>query len=110
MFTTVAPPDIESPSQPQNLASPGQTGSTIDLVWDAATDNWALPSTTSTGMAPWSGAMGVAVYNIYRDGTLVGSESEPSHTATGLTPGTSYVWTPRITSANGSPWPSAPAC
>ena len=93
MFTTVAPPDIESPSQPQNLASPGQTGSTIDLVWDAATDN-----------------VGVAVYNIYRDGTLVGSESEPSHTATGLTPGTSYVWTPRITSANGSPWPSAPAC
>jgi len=72
-FTTVAPPDTEPPSQPQNLSSPAQTGTTVDLVWDASTDN-----------------VGVSYYNIYRDGELVASESSPNHTAVGLTPATSY--------------------
>ncbi|UCC48789.1 MAG: fibronectin type III domain-containing protein [Gemmatimonadota bacterium] len=72
-FTTVAAPDTEPPSQPQNLTSPSQTGTTVDLVWDASTDN-----------------VGVSHYNIYRDGELVGSESSTNHTAVGLTPATSY--------------------
>ncbi len=72
-FTTVPPPDVTPPSQPQNLASPAQTGTTVDLVWDASTDD-----------------VGVSFYNIYRDGVGVGSESSTNHTATGLTPATSY--------------------
>jgi chitodextrinase len=72
-FTTVGPPDTEPPSQPQNLTSPSQTGTTVDLVWDAATDN-----------------VGVTHYNIYRDGGFISSESSTNHTAVGLTPATSY--------------------
>ncbi|UCC71572.1 MAG: right-handed parallel beta-helix repeat-containing protein [Gemmatimonadota bacterium] len=72
-FTTVAAPDTEPPSQPQNLSSPAQTGTTVDLVWDASTDN-----------------VGVSFYRIYRDGVEVASESSTNHTAVGLTPATSY--------------------
>lgn len=72
-FTTVPPPDETPPSQPQNLSSPAQTGTTIDLVWDASTDD-----------------VGVTSYNIYRDGVLVGNESNTTHTATGLDPATAY--------------------
>ncbi len=72
-FTTVAAPDTEPPSQPQNLTSPSQTGTTVDLVWDASTDN-----------------VGVSHYNIYQDGFFIGSESSTNHTATDLTPATSY--------------------
>ena len=73
VFKTVAPPDTIPPSQPQNLRSPAQTGSTIDLLWDASTDN-----------------VGVSFYKIYRDGALVAGESSTNHTAVGLTPGTYY--------------------
>ncbi len=72
-FTTVPPPDIEPPIQPQNLTSPAQTGTTIDLLWDATTDN-----------------VGVSFYNIYRDDVQIASESSTNHTAVGLTPATSY--------------------
>jgi parallel beta-helix repeat protein len=72
-FTTVSPPDTLPPSQPQNLRSLSQTGSTIDLLWDASTDN-----------------VGVSFYRIYRDGSPIASESSPNHTAVGLLPGTSY--------------------
>ena len=73
VFTTVALPDTEPPSQPQNLTSPARTSTTIDLLWDASTDN-----------------VGVSSYNIYRDDVLVASESSTNHTAVGLTPETSY--------------------
>ena len=72
-FTTVAPPDTEPPTPPQSLSSPAQTGSTIDLLWDASTDN-----------------VGVSFYKIYRDGAPIASESSTNHTAVGLTSATSY--------------------
>jgi parallel beta-helix repeat protein len=72
-FTTAAAPDVTPPSQPQNLSSPAQTGTTIDLVWDPSTDN-----------------VGVSYYNIYRDGEVVASESSTNHTAVGLVPATTY--------------------
>jgi hypothetical protein len=72
VFTTV-PPDTIPPSQPQNLTSPAQTSSTIDLIWEASTDN-----------------VGVSFYNIYCGSTLIVSESSTNHTAVGLAPGTSY--------------------
>jgi hypothetical protein len=73
VFTTVAPPDTIPPSQPQNLRSPAQFPTTINLLWDAAADN-----------------VGVSFYNIYRDGVVVASESSTNHTAVGLTPSTRY--------------------
>jgi parallel beta-helix repeat protein len=72
-FTTVAAPDTEPPLPPQNLSSPAQTGTTIDLLWDASTDN-----------------VGVSFYNIYRDDVQIASESSTNHTAVGLSPATSY--------------------
>jgi chitodextrinase len=73
VFTTVPPPDTISPSPPLNLRSPAQTNSTIDLLWDASTDN-----------------VGVVFYKIHRDGVVVATESSTNHTAVGLNPATSY--------------------
>jgi chitodextrinase len=72
-FMTLAPPDVDPPSQPQNLTSPAKTSNTVDLVWDASTDN-----------------VGVSFYNIYRDGVVVASESATNHTVVGLAPETAY--------------------
>jgi hypothetical protein len=33
------PPDTEAPGSPANLRSPAQTGTTIELAWDASTDD-----------------------------------------------------------------------
>jgi hypothetical protein len=85
VFTSADPPDIIPPSRPQNLGSPAQTGTTIDLVWDASTDN-----------------VGVTHYNIYRDGVVVASESSTNHTAVGLTPATSYEFRVSAVDAAGN--------
>jgi hypothetical protein len=74
-FTTIALPDDEPPSQPQNLNSPSQTGSTIDLTWDGSTDN-----------------VGVVQYNVYRDSSLVASVGETSLTDSGLSLETQYTY------------------
>jgi chitodextrinase len=87
-FTTVAAPDTIPPNQPEDLSSPAQTGSTIDLLWDASTDN-----------------VGVSFYNIYRDGVVVASESSTNHTAVGLTPGTSYDFQVSAVDAAGNESP-----
>jgi len=87
-FTTVAAPDTIPPTQPEDLSSPAQTGSTIDLLWDVSTDN-----------------VGVSFYNIYRDGVVVASESSTNHTAIGLTPGTSYDFEVSAVDAAGNESP-----
>ena len=71
--------DTTPPSVPRNLAASNPTGSTIDLNWDASTDN--------------SGT--VAGYKIYDDSdnslmdTVTGSTST---TISGLSPNTSYTF------------------
>ena len=72
-FTTVAAPDTQPPSRPENLRSSAQTSTTVDLLWDPSSDN-----------------EGVSFYNVYRDNALVASESSANHTAVGLTAATSY--------------------
>jgi len=65
-------PDLEKPSTPQNLGSPAQTGTTIELAWDAATDN-----------------VGVTGYRVYGpNGTT--DVTGTSHVETGLAPNTTY--------------------
>lgn len=73
--------DITPPSVPQGLASPSQTASTVSLTWNASTDN--------------AGGSGVAGYDVYRNGALVGSTSATSYTDTGLAASTSYSYTVR---------------
>ena len=72
-FTETAAPDTEAPTAPTNLVSSNITSNTVDLSWDASTDN-----------------VGVTEYEIYQDGGLITSVSTTSHTVTGLTPLTNY--------------------
>ena len=82
-FETVAPPsspelepepapepDLEPPSQPGSLSSPAQTVATVDLTWDASTDNVAVVS-----------------YNIYREGVVVASSPSGAISAVGMSVG-----------------------
>ena len=71
--------DTVAPSVPTGLEAGTGTTTSIPLRWTASTDN--------------SGGSGVAGYDVYRAGTLVGSSTTPSYTATGLAAGTSYVFT-----------------
>ena len=73
--------DTTPPSVPQGLVSPSQTASTVSLSWSASTDN--------------SGGSGVAGYDVYRNGTLVGSTSATSYTDTGLAASTTYSYAVR---------------
>ncbi|MDQ0374554.1 cellulase family glycosylhydrolase [Cellulomonas humilata] len=71
--------DTVAPSVPTGLEAGTGTTTSIPLRWNASTDS--------------SGGSGVAGYDVYRAGTLVGSSTTPSYTATGLAAGTSYVFT-----------------
>ena len=75
--TTVALSDV-APSTPTGLASSAQTDSSISLTWTASTAN--------------SGG-NVAGYDIYRNGTLVGTSTSTSYTDTALSASTSYTYT-----------------
>ena len=72
-----APPagDTISPSAPTNLAASGATQNSVDVGWNAATDN-----------------VGVVGYGLYRNGDSTGSTTSTSTTFTGLACGTSYTF------------------
>src|SRR5687768_6015139 len=67
---TSTPGDTTAPSVPGGLASPSQTTSSITLSWSASTDN--------------AGGSGVAGYDVYRNGALVGSPTATGYTDNGL--------------------------
>jgi fibronectin type 3 domain-containing protein len=80
---TLPPPDVTPPTAPSDLtASPGGPDK-IELSWTAADD-------------PESG---VAIYNIYRDGSLAGSINNTSYSDTGLDPSTLYSY--EVSAVNG---------
>ena len=78
---TASSNDTTPPSVPGGLASPSKTATTVNLAWSAATDN--------------SGGSGVAGYDVYRNGSLVGSPSATQYTDGGLTASTAYSYTVR---------------
>lgn len=67
--------DNVPPTAPTNLTAVAASSSQINLNWTAATDN-----------------VGVAGYNIYRDGNLVGTSSSNTYSDAGLSPATSYSY------------------
>ncbi len=75
---TAVNPDTTAPSVPAGLSSPSQTSSSISLSWSASTDN--------------AGGSGVAGYDVYRNGTMVGSPAGTSFTDSGLTAATNYSY------------------
>lgn len=77
--------DVTAPSAPMHLHSMGETETSIDLMWRAATDD-----------------VGVTGYRVYRDGQLVRSTSATRVMDTGLTAGTEYRYTVRALDAAGN--------
>jgi chitodextrinase len=77
--------DTTPPSAPTNLHAGTTTSSTVPLSWTASTDN-----------------VGVAGYDVYRNGSLVGSSTTTSFTDTGLTASTQYSYTVKARDAAGN--------
>ncbi|TDP97775.1 GH12 family glycosyl hydrolase domain-containing protein [Labedaea rhizosphaerae] len=77
--------DTTPPSVPANLAVTGTTSSSASLSWPASTDN-----------------VGVTGYDVYRNGTRVGSTPSTSYTDAGLAATTAYTYTVRARDAAGN--------
>jgi chitodextrinase len=72
---TSVPPDNQAPSVPGGLTGSAVSSSEIGLAWTASTDD-----------------VGVAGYQIYRDGVLVHTTPSTSYTDSGLTALTAYSY------------------
>ncbi|MFI2432951.1 glycoside hydrolase family 6 protein [Streptomyces sp. NPDC018693] len=79
------PDDITAPTAPAGLTATARTASSVSLSWAAATDD-----------------VGVTGYDVYRDGTRVGSSAGTTFTDTGLSAATSYAYTVRARDAAGN--------
>lgn len=79
--------DNEAPGAPSGLSVGQTTDTTVDLAWSATVDN-----------------IGVTKYEIYQNGALleVVSGSTLSHTANGLSPGTTYRFMVKARDAAGN--------
>ena len=84
-FTDGGSDDTEAPTAPTNLASSNVTESSVDLTWDASSDN-----------------VGVDHYTIFKDGSSVGTTSNTSYSVTGLSAATTYTFTVKAEDAAGN--------
>ncbi|WP_240343979.1 lytic polysaccharide monooxygenase [Paenibacillus sp. SYP-B3998] len=73
--TPPMPVDTQAPTVPYNVQSGSQTDASVALAWSASTDN-----------------VGVVKYDVYRNGGLVGTVTQPSYTDTGLAANTPYSY------------------
>lgn len=69
-------PDTEAPSVPSGLSASNITNSSATISWNASTDN-----------------VEVTGYDVFRDGSFLGSVTGTSYSATGLSAATTYVFT-----------------
>jgi glucose/arabinose dehydrogenase/phosphatidylethanolamine-binding protein (PEBP) family uncharacterized protein len=83
--TLPAPPDNEPPSVPGNLRSTGKTATSVDLAWNASTDN-----------------VKVTGYEIHRDGAAAGTADSTSTTIAGLKANTAYKFKVRAFDLKGN--------
>ncbi|NOQ25922.1 MAG: T9SS type A sorting domain-containing protein [Bacteroidales bacterium] len=68
-------PDTQAPTAPTNLSSSNITETSLSLSWTASTDN-----------------VGVTAYDVYQNGSLLGSVTGTSGDITGLTAATTYAY------------------
>jgi chitodextrinase len=78
-------PDTEAPSIPANITASNIGETTVTLNWTASTDN-----------------VGVSAYDVYRNGTLIGSTAFTNFNVSGLTVNTTYTFTVRAKDAAGN--------
>jgi subtilisin family serine protease len=83
--TTATPPDTEAPTTPTSLVSSSITQTSFTLAWNAATDN-----------------VGVTGYDVYQNGSSIGSVTGTSANITGLTASTTYAMTVKAKDAAGN--------
>jgi len=83
--TTASGEDTEAPTAPTNLASSNVTETSVDLSWDASSDN-----------------VGVDHYTVFQDGSSIGTTSNTSYSVTGLTAATTYTFTVKAEDAAGN--------
>ncbi len=74
--STTATPDTLPPSVPSLLKTTAITSTSISLAWTASTDN-----------------VGVTGYNVFRNGTQIGTSATASYSDTGLTVNAAYSYT-----------------
>jgi PKD repeat protein len=77
--------DITAPATPAAPTLTSRTPSSVTLSWPATTDN-----------------VGVTQYQVYRNGTAVGTTTSLSYTDSGLAAGTSYSYSVRARDAAGN--------
>ncbi|MCF6364227.1 MAG: hypothetical protein L3J88_12975 [Gammaproteobacteria bacterium] len=85
-------PEDAAPTMPGNLRALPASSSEIVVVWDASTDD-----------------KGVAGYNVYRNGTLVGTTPYPVYRDTGLAAKTNYSYTVEAIDGRGQVSAKTPA-
>jgi hypothetical protein len=78
-------PDTQAPTVPANLTASNIANTSLDLSWDASTDN-----------------TGVTGYDVYQDGASIGSPTSTTYSVSGLTANTSYSFTVRAKDAAGN--------
>jgi len=79
------PPDTVPPTVPTGVTSLGTTPSSVFLSWTASSDN-----------------VGVAGYDVYRNGTPIGTIFQPPYADTILAPYTAYTYTINAYDAAGN--------
>jgi len=80
-----AGPDTEAPTIPTNLTASNITDTTVDLAWNASTDN-----------------VGVTGYDVYEGANLLGTVTVTNASVTGLTAATQYSFSVRARDAAGN--------
>ncbi|MGO4183788.1 DNRLRE domain-containing protein [Paenibacillus sp. TAF43_2] len=83
--TSPETPDTQAPTVPTDLTAAAVSSSQINLSWTAASDN-----------------VGVTGYDVYRNGSLIGSVTGTSYSNTGLLASTAYSFTVRAKDAAGN--------
>jgi PKD repeat protein len=77
--------DTTPPSNPSNLQATSVTSNSISLLWNKSTDN-----------------VGVAMYEIFKDGVLIDQTVDTTYNATGLQAETFYLFKVRAKDAAGN--------
>src|SRR3989338_4830360 len=88
IIITVIMPDTAAPSVPQNVAATAVKSDGMNLSWSASADN-----------------VGVAGYNVFRDGVLIGTSPVTDYIDAGLQPSTAYAY--EVSAFDGAGFESA---